>query len=131
MLDKAYKSLKEVDGVFIYTDFIHKSNIQFRAWKRVEIIEEMDAATAFIIDKFLAENVIILVTSDVTTPSVGSIPYSGLPVPVILAGEGVRRGIASKFDEAIAPTGSLGILRGEELLLTILSYMGKITPTGF
>lgn len=131
MLDKAYKSLKEVDGVFIYTDFIHKSNIQFRAWKRVEIIEEMDAAIAFIIDKFLAENVIILVTSDVTTPSVGSIPYSGLPVPVILAGEGVRRGIASKFDEAIAPTGSLGVLKGGELLLTILSYMGKITPTGF
>ncbi len=131
MLDRAYKELKNVDGIFIYTDFIHRSNIQFRAWKRVEIIEEMDAAIAFIIDKFLAEDVIILVTSDVTTPSVGSSPYSGLPVPVILAGEGVRRGIASKFDEAIAPTGSLGVLRGGELLLTLLSYMGKITPTGF
>ncbi len=131
MLEKAYKALKDFDGIFIYTDYIHRSNVQFRAWKRVEIIEDVDAAMAFVIDKFLSEDVVIMVSSDVTTPSVSSIPYSGLPVPVILAGEGVRRGIASKFDEAIAPTGSLGILRGGELLLTLLSYMGKISPTGF
>ena len=124
MLKEACKNIENYDGIVIYTDLIHRKNIQFRAWKRVEVIEEMDKALSMVIDKILAEEVILLLTTDATTPSTGNLPYSGAPVPFIMAGEGVRRGIATKFDEATAATGSFGILRGEELLLTLLSYAG-------
>ncbi len=118
------------DAVFVYTDYIHRHNIRVRTWKRVEVIEEMDAAFSVVLDNLLREEVVIMVTSDVTTPSYGIRPYSGLPVPVIMAGEGVRRGLSSKFDEAVAGSGSFGIMRGKELLLTLFSYIGCLAPKG-
>ena len=125
----AFKELEKRDGVFIYTDYIHRSNIQTRAWKRVEAIEEVDAACSIILDSYVKEDVFVVITSDVTVPSIGYRPCSGLPVPVIMMGEGVRRGMTSKFDEALAGSGSLGVMRGRELLLTIFSYIGFFCRT--
>ena len=121
---KAAKMLGDYDGIFIYTDYIHRLNIQAKAWRRVEVIEEMDAAFNMVLESMVTEDILIMVTSDITLPSAGNRPCSGLPVPVIIMGEGVRRGASAKFDEALAASGSLGILRGKELLLTLHSYMG-------
>ncbi|BAT71372.1 2,3-bisphosphoglycerate-independent phosphoglycerate mutase [Thermosulfidibacter takaii ABI70S6] len=126
---KGMKSIGDYDGVFIYTDYIHRANIQTRAWKRVEVIEEMDQAFNLILESMVTEDVLIMVTSDITVPSVGYRPCSGLPVPVLIMGEGVRRGVSTKFDEAFAASGSLGVLRGKELLLTLFSYMGYFCST--
>ncbi len=126
---KAFKELRSRDGVFVYTDYIHRFGIRTRAWKRVEVIEEMDEAFSAVLDAVVKEDIMVMVASDVTVPSVGYKPYSGLPVPVMMMGEGVRRGASAKFDEALAPTGSLGILRGRELMLTLFSYMGYYSHT--
>ncbi len=127
---RVLREFEELEGVFVYTDYIHRANIQTRAWRRVEVIEEMDAAFSIVLDNMLKEEVMIMVTSDVTAPSSGDKPYSGLPVPVLMTGEGVRRGMSTKFDEAMAGSGSLGTLRGKELLLTLFSYMGFLYPVG-
>ncbi len=122
--NRALKELEKRDMVFIYTDYIHRMNIQTRAWRRVEVIEEMDSAFGVLLEAMAREDIFLVITSDTTVPSIGHRPCSGLPVPVVMMGEGVRRGGVGRFDEALAASGSLGMMRGKELLLTIFSYTG-------
>lgn len=116
---------------FFYSDYLHRNDLQYKAWRRVEMIEEIDEIFSIVVDSIIKENVLFVFTSDVTTPSDGMMPFSGLPVPVLMVGCGVRRGRTVRFDEANAVNGSLGILRGSELLLAVESFLGLNRPCGF
>ncbi|MDY6950931.1 MAG: alkaline phosphatase family protein [Thermodesulfobacteriota bacterium] len=67
------------------------------------------------------DDLLVVVTADHSTPSGGPLIHSGEPVPVMLVGPRVRRDAVQTFDEVSAVAGSLGLLRGYELMLTILN----------
>jgi 2,3-bisphosphoglycerate-independent phosphoglycerate mutase len=76
------------------------------------------------------DDLLVAVVSDHSTPSVSSLIHSGEPVPVTVAGPGVRRDAVSRFDEIHGAGGCLGFLRGEELLRILLNYADRSVLEG-
>jgi len=70
-------------------------------------------------------DLLVVVTADHSTPSMSPLIHSGEPVPVMLVGPTVRRDGVETFDEVSAAGGCLGLLRGGELMLTILNYADR------
>jgi 2,3-bisphosphoglycerate-independent phosphoglycerate mutase len=67
------------------------------------------------------KDLIVVVTADHSTPCVSSLIHSGESVPVTLTGPGMRRDDVGAFDEISAAKGCVGLLRGCELMLTLLN----------
>ncbi|MGB9668084.1 MAG: hypothetical protein ACPLSJ_00750 [Thermosulfidibacteraceae bacterium] len=122
---------KDCGVYFFYSDYIHRNDFQYKAWKKVEFIEELDGVFSYVVDSVVKDNILFVLTSDSTTLSDGYKPYSGLPVPVLMVGPLVRRGRTARFDEASSVNGSLGIIRGKELMLILRNYLGIIEVEGF
>jgi 2,3-bisphosphoglycerate-independent phosphoglycerate mutase len=71
------------------------------------------------------DDLLVVVTADHSTPSISTLIHSGEPVPFTLAGPTVRRDDVSAFDEVGAAMGCMGLLRGRELMLTILNHADR------
>ena len=76
------------------------------------------------------EDLIVAVTGDHSTPSISPLIHSGETVPVIVAGGNVRRDGVERFSEVSAAQGCLGLLRGRELMLTLLNYADRSSLAG-
>lgn len=72
----------------------------------------------------------MVVTSDHSTPSGSDLIHSGEPVPLAMAGEGVRVDGVKKFDEVSAAAGALGMLRGDEFMLLVLNHLDRSQLVG-
>ena len=91
-----------------------------------EIIEALDRGIGRSIGPLLEDQrVMIVVTSDHSTPSSGSLIHSGEPVPVMFIGGGARRDAPASFDEIACAGGSLGLARCKELMRLILDQMDR------
>jgi 2,3-bisphosphoglycerate-independent phosphoglycerate mutase len=82
-------------------------------------IEELDAELAAI--SGLASRAIVCVTGDHATPASPDVIHSGDPVPLLVAGPGVRADGVSRFGELESVTGILGQLRGPDLMPVLLN----------
>ncbi len=87
---------------------------------KVKFIERVDLALKQLID---AADFIVL-TADHTTP-ISVREHTGDPVPVSIAGPGVRVDGVASYDERSAAKGSLGRIRGKDLLPILTNLMGK------
>lgn len=76
------------------------------------------------------DDLLVVVTGDHSTPSMSSLIHSGEPVPVTLVGGSIRRDDVDAFDEVRAAGGCLGLLRGRELMLTILNHADRSALLG-
>lgn len=76
------------------------------------------------------DDLLVVVTADHSTPSESTLIHSGEPVPLIMAGRSVRRDRVCFFDEVSAAAGCLGLLRGRELMLTILNCADRSVLMG-
>lgn len=76
------------------------------------------------------EDLIVAATGDHSTPSISPLIHSGETVPIIVAGRNVRRDGVHSFDEVSAAQGCLGLLRGRELMLTLLNYADRSSLAG-
>ena len=75
-------------------------------------------------------DLLVVITADHSTPSVSTLIHSGEPVPVAFVGPTVRRDAVTSFDEVSVAGGSLGFLRGKELMLTILNHLDRSALVG-
>jgi 2,3-bisphosphoglycerate-independent phosphoglycerate mutase len=76
------------------------------------------------------DDLLVAVTADHSTPSISTLIHSGEPVPTTLIGPTVRRDQVDSFDEVSAAAGCLGLLRGHELMLTILNHADRSALLG-
>jgi 2,3-bisphosphoglycerate-independent phosphoglycerate mutase len=76
------------------------------------------------------EDLLVAVTADHSTPSVSELIHSGEPIPLCLVGPTVRRDGVEAFDEVSCSVGSLGLLRGEEFILTLLNHADRASLMG-
>ncbi len=72
---------------------------------------------------------VLAITGDHSTPSVHK-AHSWHPVPLLLAGPLLRNDPATRFTEDEALKGSLGQLRGIEMMPLLLAYAGKLQKYG-
>jgi len=87
---------------------------------KVHFIERVDAALGGLLGK--ADYLALLV--DHTTP-VSVRDHTGDPVPVAIAGPGVRVDEVRAYDERSVARGGLGRIRGKDLLPILVDLMGK------
>jgi 2,3-bisphosphoglycerate-independent phosphoglycerate mutase len=76
------------------------------------------------------DDLLVVITGDHSTPSISNLIHSGEPLPVMVVGPNVRRDDVTSFDEINAAQGCLGLLRGPELMLTILNYADRSALLG-
>lgn len=99
--------------------------------RKKTVIEALDRGLAQGLPPLLDDpGVLVVVTADHSTPSVGSLVHSGEPVPLLFHGPGVRRDAAERFDEVAAAAGALGCVRGGELMLCILNCLDRARLAG-
>ncbi|NDY41628.1 2,3-bisphosphoglycerate-independent phosphoglycerate mutase [Dissulfurirhabdus thermomarina] len=97
--------------------------------EKVRIIETLDRGlgeSAVIEDPSL----LLVVTADHSTPSMGPLVHSGEPVPVVFHGGGVRRDDVRRFDEVACAAGVLGRLAGRDLMPMILDHLDRAKLRG-
>lgn len=76
------------------------------------------------------DDLVLAVTSDHSTPTVSRLIHSGEPVPLTIVGPHVRRDAVSRFEEIDAAGGCLGLLRGKELMLSLLNAADRSVLSG-
>ena len=93
-------------------------------WGKVEIIERTDEMLGKLLDKIPLENTIYALAADHSTPCTVR-DHSGDPVPIAIAGPGVRRDHVRKYDEYSCMLGGLHRIRGVDLIKIVLNLMNK------
>jgi 2,3-bisphosphoglycerate-independent phosphoglycerate mutase len=84
-----------------------------------ETIERLDAALGGL--RPLVTRAIVCVTGDHATPASPNVIHSGDPVPLLVAGPGVRADRVERFGELDFAAGILGQLRGPDLMPVLLN----------
>jgi 2,3-bisphosphoglycerate-independent phosphoglycerate mutase len=85
--------------------------------KKREAAELLDAAFA----DLPIDRAIVCVTGDHATPASPNVIHSGDPVPLVVAGPGVRADDVTSFGERDCAAGILGHLRGPDLMPVLLN----------
>jgi 2,3-bisphosphoglycerate-independent phosphoglycerate mutase len=80
-------------------------------------IEALDAA----LGELPTDRAIVCVTGDHATPAYREVIHSGDPVPLLVAGPGVRADTVTSFGELDCAAGILGHLRGPDLMPVLLN----------
>jgi 2,3-bisphosphoglycerate-independent phosphoglycerate mutase len=84
-----------------------------------QTIERLDAALGGL--RPLVTRAIVCVTGDHATPASPDVIHSGDPVPLLVAGPGVRADRVDRFGELDCAEGILGQLRGPDLMSVLLN----------
>jgi 2,3-bisphosphoglycerate-independent phosphoglycerate mutase len=82
-----------------------------------ETIERLDA----VLGDLPTDRAIVCVTGDHATPASPNVIHSGDPVPLLVAGPGVRADGVERFGELDCAAGILGQLRGPDLMPVLLN----------
>ncbi len=82
-----------------------------------ETIERLDLA----LDSLPTDRAVVCVTGDHATPASPEVIHSGDPVPMLVAGPGVRADPVERFGELDCAAGILGQLRGPDLMPVLLN----------
>ena len=89
------------------------------------VIESLDAGLGQAREAGLLDQALVVVTGDHSTACSGDMVHSGEPSPLLLHGPGVWRDGARAFGEVACAAGALGLLRGPELMHTILNGLDR------
>jgi 2,3-bisphosphoglycerate-independent phosphoglycerate mutase len=76
------------------------------------------------------DTVAVCVTGDHATPAAPEMIHSGDPVPLVLAGPGIRADRVDAWSELACSTGILGHLRGEDLMHVLLNAADRVLFAG-
>lgn len=98
---------------------------------KTKAIGLLDAAFTGLIEHLEKnDDLLVVITADHSTPSRSILVHSGETVPVIMAGGAIRKDTVDRFDEMAAVSGSLGFLRGDELMYMILNCSDRSILNG-
>ncbi len=123
---EALPLLETYSLVVIHTRAPKLASRRHNPWEKVKVVEEMDGAFFYLLEHLVPrEERLLVVWGGSSTSTGGPYLYSGDPSPLLMVGPRVRRGPSLKFDEPSLAYGSIGFLRREELMLSILSHTGR------
>ncbi len=91
--------------------------------EKIKVIERADAMMGHL-KAHLPQDVVVAITADHSTPC-GLKDHSGDPVPVTIFGDGVRVDEVPHFDERSVARGSLGRMRGQDLMPILLNQANR------
>ncbi|MEM3765411.1 MAG: 2,3-bisphosphoglycerate-independent phosphoglycerate mutase [Candidatus Bathyarchaeia archaeon] len=103
----------------------HDGNVR----QKVEVIEKIDRMLSYILNKVDLGETYLALTADHTTSCVTR-NHEGDPVPVAIMGPYVRSDNVEEFSERACAKGGLGRLRGKDLMLILMNFIGKVKKFG-
>jgi len=118
--------LKDYDFVHIHTKEPDEAAHTKNPMNKVEVIEKIDKELEKIND--LTEELVI-VTSDHSTPSVGTLIHSGEDVPIAIYKKNIVSDDVSSFSEKTCPYGALKI-RSNDIMNLVLNYTDSALVSG-
>ncbi|WP_339136196.1 MAG: alkaline phosphatase family protein [Candidatus Electrothrix sp. GW3-4] len=98
--------------------------------KKVAAIESLDKGIGEMLPNLLDGRTVVIITADHSTPSAGPQIHSGEPVPIAVAGPGLRRDLVSGFDEVQCAPGALGWVQGQDLMPMVLNFLDRAKLIG-
>ncbi|TDT90618.1 phosphoglycerate mutase [Pseudodesulfovibrio indicus] len=127
----ALDRLDDFDFIHVHTKTPDQAAHTKDPLAKVRVIESLDRGLAEVAERLTDDpRVLLAVTADHSTPSCGPLIHSGEPVPLLFAGEGVRRDQVTRFDEVSAAGGALGCMRGREFLFSVLNLLDRARLAG-
>jgi 2,3-bisphosphoglycerate-independent phosphoglycerate mutase len=130
-LDLALSSLETYDFIHIHTKAPDEAAHRRNPTAKKEAIEALDRGIGQVIERLLGNpEILVVLTSDHSTPSVGSLIHSGEPVPMTLVGREVRRDEVCRFNEVDCVSGALGFVRGAEFMPLVLNWLDRAKLQG-
>ncbi|MBI4258670.1 MAG: 2,3-bisphosphoglycerate-independent phosphoglycerate mutase [Thaumarchaeota archaeon] len=117
---QAVKLLREFDAVYIHIKGPDEPGHDGLSEEKKQVIEEVDSEFFSIIkDHVQASEFALAVSADHATPCQLK-AHSADPVPLIVSGGRVKGDGTKRFTESNAKDGSIGLLRGVDVLKTVL-----------
>ena len=105
------------DFVFVHTKAVDEAGHTKEPRRKQQAIEAADAA----LGALPVDRAIVCVTGDHATPASPEVIHSGDPVPLVVAGPGVRADRVTAFGEIDQAAGILGHLCGPDLMPVLLN----------
>lgn len=121
----AWERLEEFDLIHVHSKAPDEAGHAKDPQLKREVISSLDAGLARGLEHLAGREVLLAVTGDHATACSGDMVHSGEPSPLLLWGPGVWRDQTLGFDEARCAQGALGLLRGPELMHTILNGLDR------
>jgi 2,3-bisphosphoglycerate-independent phosphoglycerate mutase len=130
-ISTAQSHLRDYDFIHVHTKIPDEAAHTKDPSNKVRAIEACDRGIGASIEPLLNDpDVVVVVTSDHSTPSNGDMIHSGEAVPLLMYGDGVRRDQVDRFSEVSVAGGALSLVRGQELLLLILDTIDRAKLRG-
>ena len=123
--EAALRALENHDLVLLHVKGFDEASHDGNAAAKTQLIERMDAMLGALFD---AVDFVVLAIDHTTPVSVKE--HTGDPVPVLIAGPGVRTDGVDTYDERSAAKGGLERIRGKDLLPILTDLMGKSKKFG-
>ena len=124
----AANALREYDFVCVNVKAPDVCGHDGLALEKVRVVERIDEMMGHL-RAALAPDTVVAVTADHSTP-VALRDHSGDPVPLAIFGEGLRVDAVTEYDEISVASGSLGRLRGLDLLPVLLNLADRAGKFG-
>jgi 2,3-bisphosphoglycerate-independent phosphoglycerate mutase len=125
---KAKAALKELEThelVLLHVKGFDEASHDGNVSAKLQLIERTDK----MLEPFINAVDLVVLAIDHTTP-VNVREHTGDPVPVVIAGLGVRADGVRTYNERAAAQGGLGRIRGKNLLPILADLMGKSKKFG-
>ena len=130
-LGQALARLPDYDFIHVHTKAADEAAHRKDPARKRDVIAAIDRAIGTHLPALLNDpELLLVVTADHSTPSSGPLIHAGEPVPIVFCGKGVRRDPITVYDEVSAAGGSLGTLRGEEFMYTVLNLLDRAKLRG-
>ena len=126
--DAALEALKTYELVVLHVKATDLCGHDGKASEKIRVIERMDAMMGHLKSR-LPSDVVVAITADHSTP-VAMKEHSGDPVPLTIFGEGVRVDGVLTFDERSVAHGSLGRVRGQDVMNLLLDLSNRAPKYG-
>jgi 2,3-bisphosphoglycerate-independent phosphoglycerate mutase len=120
------KALATHDFVFVHFKATDSAAHDKDPAKKVAMVEKVDHLLSVLTSQVNRDEIYIAVTGDHTTAcDLGN--HTGDPVPLLIAGPGVRSDNVTRFTERACAAGGLGHLHGRDLMPLLMNYVER-TP---
>ena len=123
------QAVQSYDLVFVHVKAPDVASHDGKVQQKIKMIEKIDEMMGHILRNVNLDETVVVVTADHTT-SLSTREHEGDPVPVAIAGPGVRTDEVKEFGERACARGGLGRIRGVDLMPIVMNLLGKVKKFG-
>lgn len=125
------KDAHNYDFIHVHTKMPDEAGHTKNPWYKKEVVEAIDRAMSVAVNEILGDKeVLLVVTADHSTASSGTMIHTGETVPLMMIGKYVRKDKVGEFSEITCQRGGLGIVKGKELMYSILNFLDRAKMKG-